>query len=69
VFSAQKDNLPKDKSASYIYLSRIIALRPNEILFIDDQPANITAASAAGINAVLYGSFDKIKKYLSVFMK
>ena len=40
-------------------------IQKDEILFIDDDEANIESATAFGINAILYTSVEDVKKFLN----
>lgn len=42
-----------------------LALQPNEVLFIDDNPANIAGAEAVGITGILYTGSQTLRQALS----
>ena len=42
-----------------------LKVAPNEAVFIDDRPDNVTAAAAAGIQAILYKSETELKAQLA----
>lgn len=49
-------NVGYRKPASEIYriLIRKLGLKPNEILFLDDEPSKLTAAEAQGLQTIVY---------------
>lgn len=51
--------LIKPDIAIYRLLIDRFALNPEECLFIDDQPDNCEAARRAGLNAYVFGSYEK----------
>jgi putative hydrolase of the HAD superfamily len=44
-----------------------LSLAPDEILFVDDQPDNIAAATALGMNALLFTTVDEFRSGLANF--
>jgi HAD superfamily hydrolase (TIGR01509 family) len=54
--TAESLGLNKKQPASYIRLAAHIGVKPEEILFIDDKAANVTAAKQAGLNAIQFSS-------------
>jgi len=54
VFSAEELNLPKGEVNSYKTLADILGLPINEILYVDDDPINITAAKDAGMQTIWF---------------
>ena len=54
IFSANKLGLSKQDPSSYQKLAVQISLPPEEILFIDDQAANVEIAKQAGLEAIQY---------------
>lgn len=54
IFSAQKMNLDKKDPESYKIISKEINLIPQEILFVDDNSENISAARKAGFQTIQY---------------
>lgn len=45
-----------------------LSLEPSEVMFIDDDPKNIEAATKIGINAYLYEGVDSFKKQVQPLM-
>ena len=64
IFSANKMSLSKEDASSYTLLVKKIGKQPSEILFIDDSVSNVEAAKSAGLNAVVYTSFEKLHNEL-----
>jgi FMN phosphatase YigB (HAD superfamily) len=60
VFSAKELGLNKKESKSYKYLAQITGHNPNEILYIDDNHDNFSAAEKAGFKAILFKSNDDV---------
>jgi len=54
--TAESLGLNKKQPASYTALAAHIGVKPEEILFIDDKAANVTAAKQAGVNAIQFSS-------------
>ena len=52
--------LAKPAPAVFAEVTRRLAVAPEEILFVDDNPANVEAARAAGWDAVVYVSNDQL---------
>lgn len=64
MISALDFGFSKKDSRAYTELAKKLKVSANEIWYTDDNPANIEAARRADINAVIYESFDKLKKDL-----
>lgn len=56
VMSAKDLGIRKADSDAYEVVAREAGRRPDELLFIDDQPAHVEAAAAAGYRTILYES-------------
>lgn len=69
VYSAIKIGLNKDNSESYQKILSTINLKPEEVIYIDDNSKNIQAAKEMNINVIQYANnedlFLKIKDYLN----
>lgn len=53
----------KPEPAAYEAVLADLGARPGEVVFVDDRPANVAGAEAAGITAVLFegpGTFDSL---------
>lgn len=55
------NNITKDMPEAYEKLSELINVPPEEIVFIDDTLDNISAASKAGLQTILYKDFDQFQ--------
>lgn len=62
IFSAAKMGIHKSEADAYIKLSQHIAVKPTEILYIDDSGVNITAAQKSELNAHIYETNEKIEE-------
>ena len=60
VFSAKKLGVTKTTKEAYIKIAELLKLAPENILYIDDNQNNISAAQAAGLHAVRYESNAQI---------
>lgn len=71
VFTVQDSDLGKGDPQAYRWLAKEIQREPSEILFIDDDFANVQAAKQVGMNAVLFENnqqlFEKLGSYINVF--
>ena len=61
--------LPKSSPKTMKWVCKKFKVRPQEILFCDDQAFNLVAAKKMGVKTILYKNFSQftkeIKKYLS----
>lgn len=69
VFSAKDYDLNKRESSSYSFLADKLGRNPNEILYIDDQFENISAAKEAGLTTIQYINNFDIKDKLSNYLR
>ncbi len=58
IFIALEMEVKKDNPKAYHKLSELLNCSPDEIVYIDNFQANIDAANAAGMNAILHKSTD-----------
>ena len=65
ILSAKKMNTDKKTSDAYTLVAKQIGVDPQEILYIDDTPANIQAAKTAGLSTFLYSDFEKLRTHIS----
>lgn len=65
IFSAEELGLSKKDPQAYLKVAEIIGYKPEDILFIDDNLGNISAAQQANLNIYQYKEFIEMKKYLS----
>ncbi len=68
IFSAEKMNMNKKDFKSYIKILRVLKKKPEEVMFVDDNKANIEAAIEAGISGILYESNEKLKAALQSYI-
>ena len=61
VINTWEINLPKDSKETYDYISTHFDVKPDEIVYIDDQEQNLVEAKKLGIKTILYLSFNQFK--------
>lgn len=54
IYTAEEVGYKKNQPEAYIELAYRIGLTPPQLLFIDDSPSNIAAATSAGLRAIQY---------------
>lgn len=59
IYTAKDFGLDKKQPEAYLFIAKKLKKRPSEILFIDDQQANIDAAKQVGLSTILYTDFQK----------
>jgi FMN phosphatase YigB (HAD superfamily) len=67
IYSAQSLSLDKKNSEAYNFLARKMGVDCDEVLFIDDQPANIAAAEQAGMKTLLFTSTNEVFRVLDEY--
>lgn len=68
VFSCY-EKITKPDPEIYLRLCRRFSLSPEECVFIDDSPRNITAANALGMHAFLFEGYDASYPVISAFLQ
>jgi putative hydrolase of the HAD superfamily len=53
--------MTKPDPAIFRYVLEKLGTRPEETLFIDDQPVNVEAANAMGMKGVVFATVDKLR--------
>lgn len=53
--------MAKPQPGIFTYILKQLKLRPNEVLFIDDNPTYIVAARASGIEGIVFTDANKLK--------
>ena len=68
-FSSAELGMPKSFPDAYKVIANKLNVNTNQLLFIDDQQANVQAASIAGVNAIRYtnnnATIELIRKQLA----
>lgn len=64
IISAQELGLEKTDPVAYTFVSRLLKIAPNEMLFVDDNPKNISAAEETGVMTHRYQEFDTLRLLL-----
>ncbi len=54
----------KAQASAYESLAKLLGYTPGKLIFVDDKPANVAAAQAAGCQGHLYQSNDELIGYL-----
>jgi FMN phosphatase YigB (HAD superfamily) len=62
IFSAIRLNLTKADPESYKFIADKIGLKPEEILYVDDNKKNLDAAKKSGMSVIGYESNEQIIK-------
>jgi len=64
-FLSHKIGFAKPNKRIFEYVLKKIPFKKNEIIFIDDKPANVTMATSLGINTIQYSNVKKLQNDLS----
>lgn len=68
-FSSAELGMPKSFPDAYKVIANKLNVNTNQLLFVDDQQANVQAASIAGVNAIRYtnnnATIELIRKQLA----
>ncbi|MFH0829462.1 MAG: HAD-IA family hydrolase [Candidatus Kerfeldbacteria bacterium] len=65
VVETQSLNLPKSSPQTVRYLCKRFKVKPNEIVYIDDQAANLKAPKQMGVNTILYRNLTQCRRELT----
>jgi HAD superfamily hydrolase (TIGR01509 family) len=65
MYTVDSLGLNKKQPESYAALAAHIGVKPEEIAFIDDKAANVSAAQQAGVHAVQYTSNEELLPQLA----
>lgn len=69
VFAANDLNIGKREPAGYLVIAKKLKVSPEDILFVDDLPANVEAAQKAGLQTIQFTNnkklFTELKNKLS----
>lgn len=65
VINLQEFNLPKAHSKTIRFLCRRYHMKPNEIIYIDDQQQNLAPAKKLGVHTILYKNFKQMRKEIT----
>lgn len=60
VFAANDLNIGKREPAGYLVIAKKLKVSPEDILFVDDLPANVGAAQKAGLQTIQFISNKQI---------
>lgn len=62
VFTVAEMKIPKTDPLSFQTICKELAIKPEEVAFIDDSLRNIEAAQTVGLHGILYNSNDQAKR-------
>jgi putative hydrolase of the HAD superfamily len=63
-------NIPKASKKTIRYIFKRFKVKPKEIIYIDDQDSNLTAARELGVHTILFKNFKQFKKeFYKVYKK
>ncbi|OGG71239.1 hypothetical protein A3F27_00030 [Candidatus Kaiserbacteria bacterium RIFCSPHIGHO2_12_FULL_53_13] len=69
IFSANTLGLSKKEPSAYLFIAEKLRVRPESIVYIDDQIKNVEAAQEAGLSALHYtDNDDEIIKEVSLLL-
>ena len=54
--------MQKSEEKTYKHICKVFNVKPNEIIYIDDQERNLVAPKKLGIHTIFYRSFEQFKK-------
>ncbi len=60
VFTSFKIGLKKPDEKVYLHLAKKVRLRPKEVIFVDDNLANVQGARKAGMKGIIFTSYDQL---------
>lgn len=60
--------LPKASKQTIDYICKKYQVKPNEIIYIDDQEQNLLVARKMGVKVILYTNFSQMKKIINNFL-
>jgi HAD superfamily hydrolase (TIGR01509 family) len=69
ILSAEKLGLSKKDPVAYSLIAAEFGILPSEILYVDDSPPNIDAASKAGVQVILYTTSQEIISKITSLQK
>ena len=58
-------NLPKASRETVLFVSRRFGVKPAEMVYIDDQEANLSDAQRMGVRTVLYKTYNQFRRDLN----
>jgi FMN phosphatase YigB (HAD superfamily) len=61
-------NLPKASEETVSLVCKRFKIRPEEIVYIDDQEENLERAKAMGVKTILYKNFDQFEKAIKIVL-
>lgn len=62
IINTQDLNLPKASKETLDYVFERFQVKPEEVLYVDDQESNLTVAKILGVSTVFYQTFEQVKK-------
>lgn len=68
ILSAEELGLTKTDPGAYRQIAQTLSSEPSEILYIDDVPANISAAKSARLSVIQYHNNEQLLKDLKPYL-
>ncbi len=68
IFNSARLGVAKPERAIYEEVLRRLGVKPSEVLFIDDQPANIAAAAALGMHVIWFVSPEELERQMAAYL-
>lgn len=64
VFNSFNIGKGKREPGTFLYICSIMNLKPDEVIFVDDNPYNIKNAEREGLHSILYVDFYQTKRFI-----
>lgn len=61
VFNSYRTGRGKREEGTFLYICSLLNLRPDEVIFVDDNPGNTENAGIEGLHSILFEELDKTK--------
>lgn len=68
IINTQELNLPKASHRTMLYITNKFRVKPQEIIYIDDQDDNLIESKKIGIKTILYKNFRQFKRELDQYL-
>lgn len=69
IINTQDLNLPKMSPATLQYVLKRFKVKPGEIIYIDDQEANLTPAAKNGVHTILFTTFPEVQRKIKMLLR
>lgn len=68
IFNSARLGVAKPEKAIYEEVLRRLSVKPSEVLFIDDQAANIAAAATLGMHVIWFVSPEELERQMAFYL-